>query len=94
MNHYQSPARKILYSTINRNESAQCADSNTTEDDGAALNQKKVAEKIKTLSSDISIQQHHIEQAINALNTCAASFEFSGSTESVVAEWKLLVTSK
>lgn len=53
-----------------------------------------MAEKIKTLTNDISIQQHHMAQASHALNTCAATFEFSGSTESVVAEWKLFVTSK
>lgn len=55
---------------------------------------KKVEAKIKQLLSDISIQKHHMIQASHALNTCAATFEFSGSTESVVAEWKLLVTSK
>lgn len=53
-----------------------------------------VKQKIQALRSSISIQQQQIAQASNALNTCASTFEFSGSTESVVAEWKLLVASK
>lgn len=50
--------------------------------------------KIKSLMDNVGIQQQQIAQASNALNTCASTPEFSGSTESVVAEWKLLVASK
>lgn len=64
------------------------------EQDQRQQQNEQVEEKIRKLLNDVSIQQHHIMQASHALNTCAASFEFSGSTESVVAEWKLLVTSK
>lgn len=53
-----------------------------------------VEEKIKTLKKKMKIEDLQIAQASNALNTCASTFEFSGSTESVVAEWKLLVASK
>lgn len=53
-----------------------------------------VQQKIKSLMDSVMIQDQQISQASNALNTCASTFEFSGSTESVVAEWKLLVASK
>lgn len=53
-----------------------------------------VKQKIQALRNSISIQQQQIAQASNALNTCASTFEFSGSAESVVAEWKLLVASE
>lgn len=53
-----------------------------------------VQKKIKSLMDSVMIQNQQIAQASNALNTCASTFEFSGSTESVVAEWKLLVASK
>lgn len=53
-----------------------------------------VEQKIQSLKSIINVQNQQISQASNALTTCASTFEFSGSTESVVAEWKLLVASK
>lgn len=53
-----------------------------------------VKKKILSLMDIVMIQNQQIAQASNALNTCASTFEFSGSTESVVAEWKLLVASK
>lgn len=53
-----------------------------------------VQKKIKSLMDNVMIQHQQIAQASNALNTCASTFEFSGSTESVVAEWKLLVASE
>lgn len=53
-----------------------------------------VQKKIKSLMDTVNVQNQQIAQASNALNTCASTFEFSGSTESVVAEWKLLVASK
>lgn len=57
--------------------------------------QEDLAEqKIKSLMKDVSIQNQQIAQSSNALNTCASTLEFSGSAESVVAEWKLLVASK
>ncbi|XP_031640150.1 anillin isoform X2 [Contarinia nasturtii] len=54
--------------------------------------QEDLAEqKIKTLMKNVMIQNQQIAQSSNALNTCASTLEFSGSAESVVAEWKLLV---
>lgn len=53
-----------------------------------------VEDKIKELLQNVGIQQQHISQASNALNTCASTFEFSGSTEAVAAERTLLVASK
>lgn len=53
-----------------------------------------VEQKIKSLMNTVMIQNQKIAQASNALTTCASTFEFSGSTESVVAEWTLLVASK
>lgn len=53
-----------------------------------------VQNKIKSLLDNVTIQQQQISQASKALNTCASTFEFSGSTESVLAEWKLLVASR
>ncbi|XP_031622379.1 anillin-like [Contarinia nasturtii] len=50
-----------------------------------------VEHKIKLLQHNIDIQNQQITQSSNALNTCASMLEFSGSAESVVAEWKLLV---
>lgn len=57
------------------------------------LQEDEVEQKIKSLTKNIMIQNQQISQASNALNTCASAYEFSGSTESVVAEWKLLVAS-
>lgn len=56
--------------------------------------ESQVQDKIRSLLETVAIQQQQIAQASNALNTCASTVEFSGSTESVVAEWKLLVASK
>lgn len=53
-----------------------------------------VDKKIKSLMKKVMVENQQIAQASNALTTCASTFEFSGSTESVVAEWKLLVASK
>lgn len=58
------------------------------------MSTEPVDKKIKKLMDNVTVQQHHITQVTNALNTCAATFEFSGSMESVIAEWKLLVASK
>lgn len=56
--------------------------------------QELVQKKIKSLMDNVMIQHQQIAQANNALSFSASTFEFSGSTESVVAEWKLLVASK
>lgn len=51
-------------------------------------------EKIKKLLDEVCKQQQVIAQTSQALNLCAATIEFSGSTESVEGERHLLVASK
>lgn len=98
-----SPAvRKVFHSEQNYDPSS--TDDNTDLEDGKYESNAKtrftesqdsqVQNKIKSLLDHVGIQQQQIAQASNALNTCASTVEFSGSTESVVAEWKLLVASK
>ncbi|XP_005179020.1 anillin [Musca domestica] len=50
-----------------------------------------VQEKIKKLLEEVCKQQQVIAQTSQALNLCAATIEFSGSTESVEGERHLLV---
>lgn len=51
----------------------------------------KVQEKVKKLIDEVSKQQNVISQTSQALNLCAATIEFSGSTEAVEGERHLLV---
>lgn len=95
--------RKALYNTHSMYEQST-ADENTDfdEEDEKCTPETKyirsqedlVEQKIRSLMDHVNIQHQQIAQASNALNTCASTVEFSGSTESVVAEWKLLVASK
>lgn len=50
-----------------------------------------VQEKVKKLIDEVSKQQNVISQTSQALNLCAATIEFSGSTEAVEGERHLLV---
>ena len=50
--------------------------------------------KISKLLDEVCKQQQIIAQTSQALNLCAATVEFSGSTESVEGERHLLVASK
>lgn len=52
-----------------------------------------VQDKIKKLLEEVCKQQQIIAQTSQALNLCAATIEFSGSTESVEGERHLLVAS-
>lgn len=63
---------------------------NARESNDAALAQ----EKIKKLLDEVCKQQQVIGQASQALNLCAATVEFSGSTESVEGERYLLLASR
>lgn len=90
-------ARKVLSHTNDLDTSTEsdgCDDGSRALDDYKRSQMEMVDAKIKKLSEYAAIQQQQIVQASNALNTCASIFEFSGSTESVVAEWKLLVACK
>lgn len=53
-----------------------------------------VQDKIKKLLDEVCKQQQVIAQTSQAINLCAATIEFSGSTESVEGERHLLVASK
>lgn len=89
--------QQILYetSTTDDNTDFDNDDEKYTPETKRIESQKNlVDQKIQQLRDHVNIQNQQIAQASNALNTCASTFEFSGSTESVVAEWKLLVASK
>lgn len=78
----------------NSTDSEDCDDRNQADDDHIQSQVELVAAKIKKLLAHADIQHQQIIQASNALNTCASLFAFTGSSESVVAEWKLLVASE
>lgn len=90
-----SPAR-----SANRPESYKQArnvefNSDSSDDDGDASsydeNKARVQDKIKKLLEEVCKQQTAISQASQALNLCASTVEFSGSTEAVEAERHLLI---
>lgn len=93
-----TPARKVLHhyngDTDSSTDNERHDDNQRAHDDHMRSQTEQVDAKIKKLLDSVAIQQQQIAQASNALNTCASTFEFSGSTESVVAEWKLLIASK
>ncbi|XP_017078605.1 anillin isoform X2 [Drosophila eugracilis] len=72
-------------------------DDQNDEDDDEFQNAREINEaaqaqdKIKKLLSEVCKQQQVIGQASQALNLCAATVEFSGSTESVEGERYLLL---
>lgn len=73
------------------NEQSSVATTNTT---SQSSNDREVSNKVAKLSMEIDKQHQMMKQTSQALNLCAATFEFSGSTESVDAERHLLVASK
>lgn len=91
-----TPVRKVVHKSAEIEQSTSDEETNDNRNNDKYLKSQKdaVDAKIKSLLDNVAIQQQQISQASNALNTCASTFEFSGSTESVVAEWKLLVASK
>lgn len=91
-----TPVKKILRTPVRTRPSLD----STTEDseDGntsvTATDSEKeylVQEKVKKLLDEVCKQQTIISQTSQALNLCAATVEFSGSTESVEGERHLLV---
>uniref|UniRef100_A0A1A9WMV8 PH domain-containing protein n=1 Tax=Glossina brevipalpis TaxID=37001 RepID=A0A1A9WMV8_9MUSC len=72
-------------------------DSEYTDDDLTQLDEEMdddshlIQQKIQKLLDEVCKQQQVIAQASQALNLCAATVEFSGSTESVEGERHLLV---
>lgn len=65
-----------------------------TQSDSELDDANLVQDKIKKLLEEVCKQQQVIAQTSQALNLCAATIEFSGSTESVEGERHLLVASK
>ncbi|CAG5055286.1 unnamed protein product [Parnassius apollo] len=61
--------------------------------DQPVVNVTTVRERIKELQKEIAKQQTIISQASQALNLCAATIEFSGSTEQAEGERLLLLAS-
>lgn len=92
---FNSPAPRKANPLHMPNDLTAIDDNTDYDDDEDKTAQTNLVDaKIKSLKDTIMIQNQQIAQASNALTTCASTFEFSGSTESVVAEWKLLVASK
>lgn len=90
-----SPNRNSSYNSIDDEDLENTA--NESETDGEeviAYDGKRVKEKIEKLLVEVGKQQQIITQTSQALNLCAATVEFSGSTESVEGERHLLVASK
>ncbi|XP_016989741.2 anillin isoform X2 [Drosophila rhopaloa] len=89
---YDSPQQ-----SENTGASAGVTDNQTDDDDEDMQNARELNEasqaqdKIKKLLSEVCKQQQVIGQASQALNLCAATVEFSGSTESVEGERYLLL---
>ncbi|XP_030368854.1 anillin isoform X2 [Scaptodrosophila lebanonensis] len=88
---------KLDYGSPQQSESVNTDNCIEEEDDGDEhdshnLNDAAMAQdKIKKLLSEVCKQQQVIGQASQALNLCAATVEFSGSTESVEGERYLLL---
>uniref|UniRef100_A0A1B0EUG2 PH domain-containing protein n=1 Tax=Glossina morsitans morsitans TaxID=37546 RepID=A0A1B0EUG2_GLOMM len=75
----------------NYNEDSEYTDGDLTQSDEEMDDTHLVQEKIEKLLDEVCKQQQVIAQASQALNLCAATVEFSGSTESVEGERHLLV---
>lgn len=69
-------------------------DEDSEERSKAQMNANAVEEKVNRLMSEIRKQEQIMSQTSQALNLCAATIEFSGSTESVEGERHLLVASE
>jgi actin-binding protein anillin len=84
-----TPLRKVFREQKYNQESAteDSDDGSTTSNEESAL----VQDKVKKLLDEVCKQQAVISQTSQALNLCAATIEFSGSTESVEGERHLLV---
>lgn len=84
-----SPSEKLDTSNADYEQA-----NNERQSDSEAEESNQVQNKIKRLLEEVCKQQQVIAQTSQALNLCAATIEFSGSTESVEGERHLLVASK
>lgn len=69
------------------------SDEELTEAQRAEIVRQQVGDKVRRLLEEIGKQEQIISQTSQALNLCASTIEFSGSTESVEGERHLLVAS-
>lgn len=81
------PQRNVAESTEESDDGGNSTTTATSSDENDFL----VQEKVKKLLDEVCKQQTVIAQTSQALNLCAATIEFSGSTESVEGERHLLV---
>ncbi|XP_029712780.2 anillin isoform X2 [Aedes albopictus] len=91
-----TPVKKILRTPVRARPSLDSTtedseDGNTSATATDTENEYLVQEKVKKLLDEVCKQQTIISQTSQALNLCAATIEFSGSTESVEGERHLLV---
>lgn len=91
---FSPPGRKVVKSGLTKVQSYVPSDSDDDNDEYYNENSSQVQEKIKKLLDEVCKQQTIIAQTSQALNLCASTIEFSGSTESVEGERHLLVASK
>lgn len=90
----RSANRPESYNQSRRMEfSSESSDDDNEETSSYDENRCQVQEKVKKLLEEVCKQQTAISQASQALNLCASTVEFSGSTESVEAERHLLISS-
>lgn len=88
-----TPIRKVIRKNLDVSEAGPSSNN------GAKVAQDRrmkdmADEKIKKLLNEVCKQQTVISQTSQALNLCASTIEFSGSTEAVEGERHLLVASK
>ncbi|XP_065082931.1 anillin-like isoform X2 [Ochlerotatus camptorhynchus] len=91
-----TPVKKTLRTPVHTRPSVDSTTEDSDDGNSCATatdseNEYLVQEKIKKLLDEVCKQQTIISQTSQALNLCAATIEFSGSTESVEGERHLLV---
>ena len=93
-----TPLRKVTYSDNRSSKLEYTGDEPGTSDTEPEQREKDlyamVQEKVNRLHDEVRKQEQIISQTSRLLNHCAATVEFSGSTESVEGERHLLVASK
>lgn len=91
-----TPVKKILRTPVRARPSVDSIAEDSDDGNSSSTvtdneNDFLVQEKVKKLLDEVCKQQTIISQTSQALNLCAATIEFSGSTESVEGERHLLV---
>uniref|UniRef100_A0A1Q3EXX1 Putative actin binding protein anillin n=1 Tax=Culex tarsalis TaxID=7177 RepID=A0A1Q3EXX1_CULTA len=87
----RTPVHSQRTATVDSTEDSDGGNSTATATTSSDENEFLVQEKVKKLLDEVCKQQTVIAQTSQALNLCAATIEFSGSTESVEGERHLLV---